>query len=191
MLKSRLSLLLLGSLITLAACAPADTDANDRDRNDTETVTTETRQTAPRLSDSAAFLSDVEQTNITEIDLAQLALRKTANADIQRLANQLITDHTKASQELLALTASRQLSLNEDLTPDQQAEFDRLQRLSGPDFDREFLRFNLVGHRHSIASFQQRAAADADQGVRSFARQTLPVLKMHLSMAQEALDRLP
>ena len=97
------------------------------------------------------------------------------------------------------------------LTPMQQKTFDRLSKLSGADFDREFMKTMVADHQAAVRDFEMHArshgntattntnptgrqkptvpdnakinyARDAD--TIAFANETLPTLKLHLEMAQ-------
>ncbi|MBV9882554.1 MAG: DUF4142 domain-containing protein, partial [Sphingomonadaceae bacterium] len=63
----------------------------------------------------------------------------------------------------------------------------RLQRLSGPAFDREFVRYMTRDHREDIAKFEQQVRT-GDRRTAALARAQLPTLREHLRIA-ESLSR--
>jgi putative membrane protein len=94
------------------------------------------------------------------------------------------------------------------LTPMQQKTFDRLSKLSGSEFDREFMKTMVTDHQAAVRDFEtharshgnsattnttgrQKPAPDntkvnyaRDTDTVAFANETLPTLKNHLEMAQ-------
>src|SRR5215203_526336 len=54
-------------------------------------------------STPAAILSQMNVANTTEIQLARMASKKASSPDVKRLAQKLMSDHTKNRQELMAL----------------------------------------------------------------------------------------
>lgn len=184
----KISGLLTGLVLMLSAC-PAEqsdrtTDPNDVDTTRQETTTTNRMQTKLD-ADSAAFLGQAQQGSMTEIELGQLALAKSANAEIQTFANQLIEDHSKASQEVGDLAVVKHAVLPNAITAEQQSTYNRLQNLSGATFDKEFIQANLKAHKDTIAAFQRQASGSPDMDVRTLANKTLPTLHMHLQMATD------
>ena len=73
------------------------------------------------------------------------------------------------------------------MMPEARAELAKLQHLSGKAFDREVRRYMIEDHTKDIAEFRSQER-DGDHQTAALARQTLPVLRKHLAMA-EALPR--
>jgi putative membrane protein len=67
-------------------------------------------------------------------------------------------------------------------------EKDKLAKLSGPDFDREYMRKMVKDHEEDVKDFRKQAKAKKPTDVNAFAAKTLPVLEQHLSMAQSTYD---
>jgi putative membrane protein len=72
-----------------------------------------------------------------------------------------------------------------------KSEKARLEKLSGADFDREFLSLVIKEHQKEVSVFEResnRAAAPA--GLKSFAASTLQGLQDHLKMAQDLSSKV-
>ena len=76
------------------------------------------------------------------------------------------------------------------LSASAQRTMERLQGLSGADFDRAFLQQMVSDHKRAVADFQRAASSAADSDVRRFAQQTLPGLQEHLQQARTLSERL-
>jgi putative membrane protein len=68
-----------------------------------------------------------------------------------------------------------------------QREYDKLQHLSGREFDREFLRYMVDDHREDIRDFREQAAA-GNHEVSQMAKEQLPTLEKHLQTAERLMQ---
>ena len=66
--------------------------------------------------------------------------------------------------------------------PQARQERRELQNMSGPAFDREFVRYMVHDHKSDIRKFDEQAHGGGP--VAEMARQTLPTLHKHLDMAK-------
>ena len=98
----------------------------------------------------------------------------------------MVTDHTKANNELKALAASRAIDLPASLSTEGQAHYDRLSKLTGASFDKAYTSLMVQDHQKDIAKFKAEASSGTDKELRSWASQTLPILEHHLMMSKEA-----
>jgi putative membrane protein len=145
------------------------------------------------------FLTTVMQNGHGEIALARLALDKSKSEQVRALAQKLVTDHEAVNQKVMALASARKITLRGhtqgqgtppsdpklmQLSPDQRAVYERLDKLSGAQFDRAWADQIIKSHQSGIDLFM-RATKLSDEEVRTFAQQTLPALRDHLKRAQE------
>ena len=66
--------------------------------------------------------------------------------------------------------------------PRSKSLHDRLAKLSGEQFDKEFAKAMVDDHKNDIKEFEAQAKGTDD--VASFAKNTLPTLQKHLQIAQ-------
>jgi putative membrane protein len=71
-----------------------------------------------------------------------------------------------------------------DAHGEHQAKMDKLSKLSGAEFDREYMRCMLEDHDRTIALFRRQADQGKDRDLKAFAAKTLPTLTEHNRMAQ-------
>ena len=62
---------------------------------------------------------------------------------------------------------------------------ERLQKLSGKDFDKTYADHMVKEHQKDIKEFQDAAKNVEDPDVKKFAQDTLPTLEHHEQMAQQ------
>ena len=122
-----------------------------------------------------------------EIQSSQLALSKQADVDTKPFAEKMVTDHQKTSSELKSLIDSGKVNatLPTALDAQHQKMLDELKAKSGTDFDQSYDQIQVKAHQDAVALFEAYARGGDDPDLKSWAAQTLPHLKEHLSMAQK------
>jgi putative membrane protein len=130
-----------------------------------------------------SFFNQASQANLAEIAAGKLAEAK-GNAKVKSLGKQMVTDHTTAQNELVALAKKENVTI--PMTPDaehNQALAD-LNKLSGKSFDSAYMSGQLADHKKAVALFSEESVNGSDPGAKAFATKYLPKLKMHLQMFQ-------
>jgi len=129
------------------------------------------------------FLTEAMQGDASEVKMGQLAEKNVGSAEVKELGKTLVTDHTKAGDQVKATAKQVGVTLKEEPSSAAQKDYDKLAKLKGAEFDREFAHHMVEDHQKDIAKFQKEA--DAKNGpVSNLAQQQLPTLKKHLQMAQ-------
>ena len=126
------------------------------------------------------FLKDAAEGGMAEIQLGQIAQQNGSRPEIKDLGNQMVTDHSKANEELKSLAAKKGFTLPTDISPKHKGALDRLSKLGGENFDRAYLADMLKDHRTDIAEFESVARSAEDPELKAFAEKTLPTLRSHL-----------
>jgi len=131
------------------------------------------------------FLRQAAEVNISEVDLGQLAQEKAAAEPVKEYAQRMITDHTAAQHTLNILAARTNIVLPDQLDAKDMALYSRLAKLSGSDFDRDYINAMVQGHTAVVSDFKSQARNAADSEVRAFASHMLPTLEEHLKLAHQ------
>jgi putative membrane protein len=139
---------------------------------------------APQAKDTAsqAFIKKAIEGNLSEVSLGQLGQQKAASEDVRNFARQLETDHSSANEK--AVTAAGSVNVTPPTEPPKakRAVYDKLSKLSGDAFDRQFVQSMIADHKKDIAEYQKEAKRQDAAG--SYASESLPVLQKHLETAQ-------
>lgn len=130
-----------------------------------------------------AFLRDAIQGDNSEIALGNLAARKGASEGVKSFGTTLATDHAKARDEVVALATSMHVMATKKIKPQAREEMRKLDKLSGPAFDKEFASYMVKDHEMDIKEFKAKAA-EGNKDVPMLAAKTLPTLEQHLKTAQ-------
>lgn len=135
-----------------------------------------------------SFMNNAAIGGIFEVAVGKVAAERAGDAKVKDFGNMLVEDHTKANNELAALATARGITPPTKLPAAKQAKIDRLAKLSGRSFDRQFLQqVGLKDHQEDIRLFEKAARSARDPEVKAFAEKTLPTLRKHHQEAQELL----
>ncbi len=133
----------------------------------------------------ADFMKQAAQNGAAEIEASQLALQKARNPEVKAFAEKMVADHTKTSEELKQLAASKNVKLPEGPSMKQKAELKMVSAGDDAKFDERYAKaFGVKAHQETIKLFQEAAAKATDADVKAFAQKTLPALNHHLEMAR-------
>jgi len=134
------------------------------------------------------FVMEAATGGMAEVQLGQLASEKASNADVKAFGQRMVTDHTKANEELKAVASKQSIDLPTSLDSKHQATMDKLSKLSGDAFDKAYMKEMVKDHDMDVKEFQKEAQNGQDSAIRDFASKTLPTLQEHQKMAHD-LDR--
>ena len=131
-----------------------------------------------------SFASQAAIIGKAEIELGQLAMKNTQDANVRTYAERMVKDHSAADKKLKAIAAKENLQLPQSLDKEHESLKTKLQGLKGEAFDREYVQAMAKGHDKAVALFEsasQQAQMPAD--LKQFAASTLPTLEQHKEMA--------
>lgn len=132
------------------------------------------------------FVAAASLSNRAEVDLGNLALTKAAHDSVRYFAQQMITQHTQAQQDLEETVDD--IDLNVDLNQAFPAEVTQMRQmlagLNGAAFDSVYMRTQVQSHQLTLAAFQAELSAGINNRIRSYATEYQPHIQMHLNMAQ-------
>lgn len=141
-----------------------------------------------RTMSDEAFAKMAAEGGLAEVKLGQLAEEKGTSQAVQEFGKRMVTDHSKADDELKATAANDKITLPTEISANDKDVYNRLLKLSGAEFDRAYARDMVRDHSADIAEFRQEARNGKDASIKSFASQTLPTLEEHLKLAHQMLS---
>lgn len=131
------------------------------------------------------FMKDAAQGGVAEVELGQLAQQKAQSQEVKDFGQRMVTDHTKANDQLKQVASQEGVTLPTEPNAKQKAEKARLEKMSGNQFDKAYMNMMLTDHKKDIAEFKREAAHGQNPQVKEFAHSTLPTLEAHLSEAEK------
>ena len=134
------------------------------------------------------FMMEAAQGGMTEVQLGELAAKNGASDDVKQFGQRMVTDHGKANADLKSLASSMDVTLPQKVSKKQQKDIDKMSKLEGAAFDREYAKNMVKDHEKDVAAFRKQAAKANSSEVKEFAGTTLPTLEEHLKMARAMKD---
>ncbi len=141
-------------------------------------------------TNSSSFTTKAAQGGMSEVQLGNLALAKAQSADVKQFAQQMVTDHTKANNDLKEVAAKKSVALPTDINNEQKELMEKLSKLSGAEFDKEYVKAMVEDHEKDVKEFKAQSESGTDSDVKAFAAKTLPTLQSHLDMIKGIKDRM-
>jgi len=188
---------MLAATFYLAGCTPGDNlNVNSNSTNNSNATaaapsatTTPARGVPPRRDDTT-WVTDVAQDGMAEVELARVAAQKAQNPEVKRFAQRMLSDHTKANAELKQLATTKSITLPAQVKPEQKDAHDRLAKMSGAEFDREYMSIMVSDHDKAVTAFQEESQDGSDPELKAWATKTLPTLQEHQRLAREINGKL-
>ena len=136
------------------------------------------------------FWSEAAIGGMAEVELGRLASTKAQNSEVKRFAEMMVSDHSKANEELKALAKKKNIILPTALDAEHQSTIQRLQGMSGTEFDRAYVDDMVEDHEADVQAFEKQSTDDSDPDAKAFAAKTLPTLQKHLDAIRAIQARL-
>lgn len=130
---------------------------SDRNANDTTVGTSGVAEKNSGVSaGDKKFVEDMLADNNAEIHIAKLAQDQATSPDVKRFAQMMIQDHTKANDQLKQIAATYGIQPDPDKMNDKQHDLmNRLSKLRGADFDREYIKAMVDDHQDAVDALEK------------------------------------
>jgi putative membrane protein len=148
----RIAILAVAAVTTFGIACNSDRRASTAD---TPAVGTSGRDTDVSRGDRD-FVNDLTIANMAEIELGRMAAEKAANAEVKRFGQMMADDHTAAGAKLKPIATQHNIAMPSALDEKHQDLRDRLAKLSGAEFDREYMKAMVGGHEDVAEKLESR-----------------------------------
>jgi putative membrane protein len=136
------------------------------------------------------FLAAAAQADANEIALSKLAQQKASNPDVKAFANKMVSEHAKMDDSLKPFAASRALTPPSGPDADHQKELDKLNGLSGSDFDKEYMSQMVTDHTKALSAFTTEAKDSNDPQLKAAVIKGKSAVAAHKNMAYDLKKKL-
>jgi len=184
LLIARLAIVALGAgLLSLATNAnalsqypPLRTGAN------ADAKPTPAKNAAPAKGKLSAadksFMMNAAKGGMMEVEMGKMAAQNAQNADVKKFGNRMVTDHSKANNELMALAKEEGVTLPGAKSPGKWKS------------DKDYMDMMVKDHQADLAEFQKEAQNGADPELKAFAAKGTKMVSTHLKLAQETQGKV-
>ncbi|MCE7042858.1 DUF4142 domain-containing protein [Dyadobacter sp. CY312] len=154
----------------------------DNDNDIPDAVSATDRTFILNAADGGMFEVKAGELAVTKGDTARYVIHASPTS-VRTYGQMMITDHTKANEELKTLADRKQVAIPATLSAAKQQKIDSLSSASGAAFNTMYTKMMVVSHQETIALFEAESSIGDDNEIKSFASGKLPTLKHHLDMA--------
>ena len=130
-----------------------------------------------------AFATRAARASIAEVEMSRVAGARAYEPRVRTFADRMVTDHSRALEELQGLASEKGWRLPDSPDPEHRMLAAELERRSGESFDRAYMRAMVEDHVEAVSMFRRYARNGEDPELRDYARRTLPTLQEHADMA--------
>lgn len=130
------------------------------------------------------FLHKASEGGMAEVQFGQLAAQKGNSSEVKQFGQKMVEDHTKLNEQMRPIAASLGVTPPKHLNKADQAEYEKLNGLSGDAFDQEYITDMVKDHRKDLHEFRNEESATSNPDLKAAVAQAEQVISQHLSMIQ-------
>jgi putative membrane protein len=131
------------------------------------------------------FIHEAGAGNLAEAELGKLAEQKAAAPAVKEFGRWMATDHSFANKWLAAILREEHETLQPTLTAEQTQLKQKLEGLSGAQFDQQYVEHMLQDHEKTVPVFEREAKEGHNPRIKTYAQDLTPVLEQHLAEVRE------
>jgi len=121
--------------------------------------------TVQRMRDKS-FLRKATEGSLAEVQFGKLATEKSTSDDVKSFGQKMIDEHTKLNEKIASIADSLGVMLPKRMSKEDQAEYDKLNTLSGDEFDKEYITAMVKNHHANLREFRIEANSTTDPGLK-------------------------
>ena len=150
--------------------------------------------------DSREFVNRMALAGMAEVELGKLASERAMDADVKAFAQTMVRDHSRADDELARIAKQLDIPVPTQLDPIHRELADRLSKLKGAEFDREYMSAMVKGHEDVAGLLRSYTSASrpigtsgrarGEQALMEWAMKTMPIVERHLERARQIQQKL-
>src|SRR5207244_2310512 len=158
---------------------PRRTGANANDPTTSPSPAKGAAKAASKLSAAdKAFMMNAAKGGMMEVEWGKLAAQNGQNADVKKFGNRMVTDHSKANSELMALAKEEGVTLPGAKSPGKWKS------------DKDYMDMMVKDHQADLAEFQKEAQSGTDPDLKAFAAKYSKVVQQHLDLAKQTQSKV-
>lgn len=141
--------------------------------------------TEPPSDQDLAFLRQAHEDNLAEIRAGTSAEHRGTSNAARNLGARFVREHVSLDADLQRVAARLGVSMPTTLTPERQRQLDEINARTGTDFDRAWVDMVTAWNTQALADTQTELRAGSLSDIRDLARDSLGVIRGHLSRLQK------
>ena len=131
------------------------------------------------------YLQKSAQGLMAEVQMGQMAQKQAADERVKEFGKRMVDDHGKDLQAVKQLASQKNVTLPDSPDDKQKREADKLSKLSGKDFDKEYVKYEMKDHKEDVKENAKEMKKAADPDVKKFASEEYQTVSGHKKMIDE------
>lgn len=119
------------------------------------------------------FVNNAAKGGMMEVEWGKLAAQNGNHADVKKFGNRMVTDHSKANDQLASIAKEEGIQLPGAKSAGKWKN------------DKDYMDMMVKDHEKDLAEFQAEAKDGTDADLKKFANNTSKIIEKHLQMAKE------
>jgi putative membrane protein len=140
--------------------------------------------------DDKKFLAFAAQGDQNEIAMSQLAEEKATNPDVKAFAHKMVTEHKQMTAGMKPFAEKWGMTPPSGPDADHQKEIDKLNGLSGADFDKRYMDDMVSDHATALDKFTSEAKDTKDMAFQKAVIEGKTKVAAHKNMAYDLKKKL-
>jgi putative membrane protein len=133
-----------------------------------------------------SFVRSIFESDAAEVQLGQMAQQKSPSPDVKALGQRMVLNRTKLDEQLKPIADKLSVEKPKEPSKKDRQEIAKLEELSGPQFDEEYLKAVAKDNQKNVKDFQSEAQTAQDPALQQAAKQDAGILAQH----QQAVEQI-
>jgi len=139
---------------------------------------TPTTKSSSLSAKDKTFMKKAAKGGMMEVAMGNLAAQNSQSDDVKSFGKRMVTDHSKANEELKSIAAKKGVKLPSKEPSEKWSS------------DKAYMDMMVKDHEKDLAEFQEEANTGTDPDVKKFAEDTAKVVQEHLDLAKQTQSKL-
>ena len=124
------------------------------------------------------FMNEAAEGGMMEVAGGKMAAQNAKHPEVKKFGNRMVTDHSKANSELMAIASAKGVKLPA--------------AKSAPKWknDKEYVDMMVKDHEKDLSDFRAEASGGTDPDLKKFANNTSKVIEKHLQMIKDIQGKM-
>jgi putative membrane protein len=131
------------------------------------------------------FVRNAAEGGLAEVQMGQLAAQKGSSDEVKSFGQKMAQDHTMLNNSMKPVADSMDVRVPTKLNKKDQAEYDRLNGLSGADFDSAYLTDMVKDHHKDLRDFQAENSTVMNPTLKAAVQKGEQVIQQHTQMVDQ------
>lgn len=137
------------------------------------------------VSADRKFIRNIDADHFLEIRLGRLAERKATDASVRQFGRKMVDDHSSMHAQWTAMARNNGMDYKSGMGPRHRSKLQRLEKLSGREFDRAYMSLEAQNHQDYLDYFRKEGRGANSAPVRELVNRGIPVLEQQIRQAKQ------